>query len=274
MMGAFDFRQPPREPDIIPLQRHATAPRRGPRRCCCMPCTASAWRSRLGFVLAAVRRPARRRRRRRSVRPEAGRRDVPACGPAAVASLVRCWPDSPVGLGSGLASAARSRAATAAAAGSGATFVLHTVPRIRGVRVILDGRTFQTDPRPGSWRSHSLRPAPRPHPPAARSQRRHHCPLLAMAGWHRLGRPDHLRSRQAPTSSRRASSSPIPSPSGSPTRTAFRCRLRDVTRLTIDNSLGKRFTFSPAHPPQALAVNRVVRNQAGLVPLDDPLLGS
>jgi hypothetical protein len=40
-----------------------------------------------------------------------------------------------------------------------------------------------------------------------------------------------------------------------------------VSRLTVSNSVGQRFTFPPADPPQALPANRVVRDLSGLVTL-------
>lgn len=40
-----------------------------------------------------------------------------------------------------------------------------------------------------------------------------------------------------------------------------------VTQVTLANSIGQQFTFAPAHPPSSLAVNRVVRDQTGLHPL-------
>jgi hypothetical protein len=43
--------------------------------------------------------------------------------------------------------------------------------------------------------------------------------------------------------------------------------LSDVTRVTIDSSLGESFTFAPSHPPRILPADRIVRNQAGLAPL-------
>src|SRR2546429_446362 len=43
--------------------------------------------------------------------------------------------------------------------------------------------------------------------------------------------------------------------------------LSDVTRVTVDSSLGESFTFAPSHPPPALPGDRIVRNQSGLAPL-------
>ncbi len=43
--------------------------------------------------------------------------------------------------------------------------------------------------------------------------------------------------------------------------------LSDVTRVTVDSSLGESFTFAPGHPPPALPADRIVRNQSGLAPL-------
>jgi hypothetical protein len=43
--------------------------------------------------------------------------------------------------------------------------------------------------------------------------------------------------------------------------------IRDVSQVTLTNSVGQRFTFPPTDPPPALPANRVVRDQAGLVPL-------
>src|SRR5215831_10289422 len=192
------------------------------------------------------------------------RRAARAAAPfgALVAGLV-------AGLGPGLASAAPVAAATvasAAAAGSGATFVLRTVPVIRGVRVVLDGTMHTTD----AHGRVSIGTSPGPHhvhilPPRASSAG----PGVRFARWVDgiafANRTIILSPRtnvieagftvSHPVAVRFTDEHGLPVP------------MHEVSRLTVANSVGQRFTFSPADPPQALPANRVVRNQAGLVPL-------
>ena len=87
--------------------------------------------------------------------------------PAAVAAMVLA---GGLALGASPALAASTRQAAGAPAGSSATLLIHTVPRIQGVRVILDGRAYQTDAHgfvaipttSGGHRIHIIRP--RTHP--------------------------------------------------------------------------------------------------------------
>ena len=170
-------------------------------------------------------------------------------------------------LGATPALAANSRPAAGTPVGASATLVIHTVPRIRGVRVILDGRAFQTDPQgfvaipttSGRHHVHILRPRSHPADTTVRFSR--WLDGVALAD-RTISISPGTNIEQAgfvvahPIAVRFADSRDRP------------VALSNVTRLTIDSSLGKRFTFSPTHPPQALDVNRIVRNPAGLVPMD------
>jgi hypothetical protein len=86
-----------------------------------------------------------------------------------------------------------------------------------------------------------------------------------VAGWHRAVRPDIEISPGANVEQAGLWSHPVTVQFADSQGQSV--PLGNVTRLTIDSSLGERFTFSPAHPPQALAANRIVRVPAGLVPL-------
>jgi hypothetical protein len=183
---------------------------------------------------------------------------------AAMAAMVLA---AGLALGATPALAANSRPAAGTPVGASATLVIHTVPRIRGVRVILDGRAFQTDPQgfvaipttSGRHHVHILRPRSHPADTTVRFSR--WLDGIALAD-RSISISPGTNNEQAgfvvahPIALRFADSHGRP------------VALSDVTQITIDNSLGKRWTFSPSHPPWALDVNRVVRNPAGLVPLD------
>lgn len=173
------------------------------------------------------------------------------------------------GPGLGLASAAPAAGGTvapAAAAGSGATLVLRTVPVIRGVRVVFDGTTYTTDARGRV----SIGTSPGPHhihilPPRAGSPG----PRVRFARWEDgiafANRTITLSPSTNVTEAGFTVSRPIgvrfTDEHGLPVPT------REISRLTIANSVGQRFTFPPADPPRALPANRLVRDIHGLVPL-------
>jgi hypothetical protein len=181
---------------------------------------------------------------------------------ALVAGLVAC-------LGPGLASAAPVAAATvapAASAGSGATFVLRTVPVIRGVRVVLDGTMHTTNAHgrvsigttPGPHHVHILPPRVSRAGPRVRFAR--WVDGIAFANRTITLSPGANRVEAGfiffrPVAVRFTDEHGLPVP------------MREVSRLTLANSVGQRFTFSPPDPPQALPANRVVRDLTGLVPL-------
>jgi hypothetical protein len=170
-------------------------------------------------------------------------------------------------LGASPALAANARPAAGTPVGTSATLIIHTVPRIRGVRVIFDGLAYQTDAQgfvaipttSGGHHIHILRPRSNPADTTVRFSR--WLDGIALAN-RSISISPGTNIEQAgfevthPIAVRFADSQGRP------------VALSKVTRLTIDSSLGERFTFSPAQPPRALAVNRIVRNPAGLVPME------
>ena len=188
------------------------------------------------------------------------------------------------GLGPGLISAAPVAAATGvdaasaagaaesasgaagqrgAVAGSGATLVLRTVPEIPGVRVVLDGATHTTD-------AHglvSIGASPGPHhihilpPQAGRAGSR-----VQFARW-LDGYAFAYRTITLSPGANRVEAGFIVFRPVAVRFTDEHGRLvpmREVSSLTLANSVGQRFTFPPADPPLALPANRVVRDQSGL----------
>ena len=169
-------------------------------------------------------------------------------------------------LGASPALAASTHPAAGTPAGSRATLLIRTVPRIQGVRVVLDGRAYRTDAHgfvaipttSGGHHIHIIRPSTHPVGTTVRfsrwldgialSERR-----IALSPGANVEQAGFVVSH--PIAVRLADSRGQPVALGS------------VTRLTIDSSLGKRFTFSPAQPPQSLAANRIVRTPTGLEPL-------
>lgn len=170
-------------------------------------------------------------------------------------------------LGTSPALAANTHPAAGSPAGASATLLIHTVPRIKGVRVSFDGRAFQTNSQgfvaipttSGGHHIHIL--GPRSHPADTTVRFSRWLDGIALAD-RTISISPGTNIEQAgfevahPIAVRFADSQGRP------------VALSNVTRLTIDSSLGKRFTFSPARPPRALAVNRVIRNPAGLVPME------
>ena len=144
------------------------------------------------------------------------------------------------------------------------TLTVKSVPRVEGVRVVFDGRTFRTGPTGSvSIRTFSGRHsigvlAPRSLPDGS---------TVRFAGW-----LDHLRlSHRVVTLPRRKALQQI----GFVVWHSVSIRVTDlaarpvpnayITRITLGSSLGQRFTFPPGRPPAAVPANRIVRNQGGLV---------
>jgi hypothetical protein len=165
------------------------------------------------------------------------------------------------GLGPGLVNAA-----PASAAARPSTFVLHTVPAIRGVRVVFDGKVHTTNASgrvsigssPGPHRIHILPPRAGSAGPRVRFSRWEDG--IAFAQRTISLSPGTNRTEAGFTVSRPIAVKftdehglPVP--------------IRDVSQVTLTNSVGQRFTFPPTDPPQALPANRVVRDLSGLVPL-------
>jgi len=152
-----------------------------------------------------------------------------------------------------------------APAGAPASLLLHTIPAVKGVSLNLDGRTFQTD-RHGFVAistvsgTHHIIIAPPPPQPGRTVVFSRWLDGIALPDRHITLSPGINRDQAGMVVSH-----PIAvrftDPHGRPVP------LSDVTRVTVDSSLGERFTFAPNHPPRALAVNRIVRNQSGLAPL-------
>lgn len=175
----------------------------------------------------------------------------------------------------GRAAAAATPAPVAAGAVTGtatrtaavrAVFVLRTVPAIRGVRLSFDGRTVETG-RDGEVSvatisgSHriAIRP-PRTHPAGT---------IVRFSRW-----LDGLAlARRTITLSPGTNLDQAGFVVSHPVAVRFTdphghvVPLSGVSRVTIASSLGRRFTFAPGSPPRALPVNRIVRDQDGLVPL-------
>jgi hypothetical protein len=152
-----------------------------------------------------------------------------------------------------------------APAGAPASLQLHTIPAVGGVRLNLDGRAFQTD-RHGfvaittTSGTHHISIAPPPAQPGRTVSFSRWLDGIALTQRDITLSPGVNREQAGMVVSH-----PIAvrftGPNGRPVP------LSDVTRVTVDSSLGERFTFAPGHPPHALAVNRIVRNQSGLAPL-------
>ena len=154
-------------------------------------------------------------------------------------------------------------AAVALPAVSGATLAVRTVPVIEGVRVILDGTSYATNARglvmiptsPGGHRIHILPP-----------RLRHEDVRVRFARWldgiALADRTITVSPRSTILEAGFVVSHPItvrftdehsdPVPPG------------QITQVTMASSVGQRFTFSPADPPQSLDVNRITRDQRGL----------
>jgi hypothetical protein len=169
-------------------------------------------------------------------------------------------------LGASPALAASTHQAAGTPSGSSATLLIHTVPRIQGVRVILDGRAYQTDSQgfvaipttSGGHHIHIIRP--RSHPAGTTVRFSRWLDGIALSD-RSIAISPGTNVEQAGFEVSHPIAVQFADSRGQPVA------LGNVTRLTIDSSLGERFTFSPAHPPQALAANRIVRVPAGLVPL-------
>ena len=169
-------------------------------------------------------------------------------------------------LGASPALAASTHQAAGTPAGSSATLLIHTVPRIKGVRVILDGRAYQTDAHgfvaipttSGGHRIHIIRP--RMHPAGTTVRFSRWLDGIALSD-RSINISPGTNVEQAGFEVSHPIAVQFADSKGQPVA------LGNVTRLTIDSSLGERFTFSPAHPPQSLAANRIVRDPNGLVPL-------
>ncbi len=169
-------------------------------------------------------------------------------------------------LGASPALAGSTRPAAGTPVGASATLLIHTVPRIRGVRVFLDGSAYQTDSQgfvaipttSGGHRIHILRPLS--HPPGTTVRFSRWLDGIALAD-RRISISPGTNVQQAGFAVSHPITVRFADSRGGPVA------LSNVTRLTIDSSLGERFTFSPAAPPRSLAVDRIVRDPAGLVPL-------
>jgi hypothetical protein len=150
-------------------------------------------------------------------------------------------------------------------AGAPASLELRTIPAVRGVRLNLDGRAFQTD-RHGFVAittvsgTHHISIAPPPAQPGRTVSFSRWLDGLALTQRDITLSPGVNREQAGMVVSH-----PITVRFTGPN--GRRVPLSDVTRVTIDSSLGERFTFAPSHPPHALAMNRIVRNQSGLAPL-------
>lgn len=166
--------------------------------------------------------------------------------------------------GLGLSSAA---AAVAVAPDSPfATLVLGTVPVIENARVIIDGSTYLTDASgtvtiPTVSGDHRIKILPPVRHPAYAG--------VSFIRWmDGIAQADRVLTISPGTHDVKV---------GFEVSQAIAIRFTDeagrpipsglVTQVTVANSIGQQFTFSPSHPPRALAVNRVVRDQTGLHPL-------
>jgi hypothetical protein len=172
-----------------------------------------------------------------------------------------------IGLGPGLSGAAPVSAATVAPAvpaGSGARLILRTVPVLRGVRVVLDGRSHSTNAHgrvviaasAGPHHVHIL--PPRTGQASYRVQFARWLDGFASA-YRTLTLSPGTNNIQAGFVVSRPIAVRFTDEHGRPVP------MSEVSRLTVGNSVGQRFTFAPADPPRVLPANRVVRDQAGLV---------
>ena len=167
-------------------------------------------------------------------------------------------------LGASPALAASTGQAAGTPAGSSATLLISTIPKIAGVQVILDGRAYQTDSQgfvaipttSGGHHIHIIRP--RSHPAGTTFRFSRWLDGIALSDRDIVLSPG-TNVQQAGFAVSHPIAVQFADSQGQPVA------LSDVTRLTIDSSLGERFTFSPTRPPQALAANRIVRDPAGLV---------
>jgi hypothetical protein len=143
-------------------------------------------------------------------------------------------------------------------AGSPATLVLRTVPAIKRVRVTLDGITRFTDanglvemPTISGAHHIDVRP-PQPLPAGAVLHFSRWLDGLVLASrWITLS-PGINRDQVGFVSSHRiavrftdANGQPVP--------------VTEVSRITVTSSLGRRFTFPPAHPPSTMTVYSIIR---------------
>jgi hypothetical protein len=155
-----------------------------------------------------------------------------------------------------------SPAAKGPASGS---LLLQTVPSVKGVLVSLDGRVYETDGHgfvaitTVSGKHHIGITPPRP----ALGRTVHFSRWLdglALAERDISLSPGPNREQVGmvvshPIAVRFTGPHGVPVP------------LSDVTRVTVDSSLGESFTFAPSHPPPTLPADRIVRIQSGLAPL-------
>ncbi len=148
---------------------------------------------------------------------------------------------------------------------SGSTLLVQAIPMLKGVQVILDGRTYLTG-------AHG------------------YIQISTFAGPHQVGVlpprsvPAHTRVRFSrwldgtAMTTRGITLGPgknfeqVGFVISHPIAVKFtdvngqRVPFSRITRITIASSLGRRFTFPPAHPPKMIQSNRVVRGQRGLQP--------
>jgi hypothetical protein len=150
-------------------------------------------------------------------------------------------------------------------AGAPATLLLQTVPAVRGVRLNLDGRIFQTS-RHGFVAittvsgTHHISIAPPPPAPSRTIRFSRWLDGLALASRDITLSPGTNREQAGmvvyhPIAVRFTGPHHRPVPAS------------DITQVTVASSLGESYTFPPGRPPRALPVNRIVRNQSGLAPL-------
>jgi hypothetical protein len=185
----------------------------------------------------------------------------------ALATMVAMVLAGGLALGASPALAAGNRPNVGTPVGASATLRIRTVPRIRGVRVILDGSVFQTNPQgfvaihTTSGRHHIHILDPRSHPANTTVRFSRWLDGVALAD-RAISISPGTNVEEAGFVVARPIAVRFADSRGRPVA------LNTVTQLTIDSSLGKRFTFAPTDPPQALDVNRIVRNPTGLVRLD------
>jgi hypothetical protein len=164
------------------------------------------------------------------------------------------------------AATARAAAVTGPVTGAAATMLFHVVPAMADVGVDLDGTVYRTDASgfvaiatTSGW--HHIRILTPPSLPSG-------------FGLHFVRWLDGIsltsREIQIPAGSHvqeagfvvaRPISVRFTDEKGGPVP------LSEVGQITLTNGVGQRFTFRPSQPPPQLAVDRMVRNTAGLAPL-------
>ncbi len=169
-------------------------------------------------------------------------------------------------LGVPQALAASTGPAAGVPVGAPASLLVRTVPPIPGARVSFDGRTFLAGPQgamkiitvSGRHRIAILPPRSEPAGTTARFAR-------WLDGLALISRKITLSPGTNHQQAGFVVSHPVAVRFTDPE--GHHVPLSDVTRITVASSLGQRYTFPPASPPSSLPANRIVRNQAGLVPL-------